>query len=63
MAKFNHAVDIAFEVISNHPHGDDITAEMFRAALLKRIEQLDANPQEWQEVMNQAPFDTYEIEE
>lgn len=59
--KYNHAVDIAFPVISNHPNGEDITSEMFREALLKRIKQLDKDD-EWDEVaLTSAPFDTHEI--
>ena len=61
MPKFNHAVDIAFTVISDDPDGKDFTPAMLRAALLRRIEILDKNPEEWIEAIG-APFDTYEME-
>jgi len=55
--KYNHAVDIAFEVISNDEQGEDITPDMLRAALKKRIENLDKN-NEWLEAID--IFDTME---
>ena len=39
--KYNHAVDIAFEVISNDEQGEDITPDMLRKALQKRVDELD----------------------
>jgi hypothetical protein len=65
---FNHAYSIGFSLISNHPEGDDVTPEMLRTALLKRISELDetintgpwASPEgEWIEAVG-CPFDTYE---
>jgi len=55
--KYNHAVDIAFEVISNDEQGEDITPDMLRAALKKRIENIDKN-NEWLHAIN--IFDTIE---
>lgn len=61
--KYNHAVDIAFSLVSNHPQGEDITADMLRTALWNRIRDLD-NSNEWGEIAaNTVPFDTYEVEE
>lgn len=55
--RYNHAYDLAFTLISEHPQGEDVTPEMFRAALMKRIEDLDRH-NEWQEACG-CPFDTY----
>ena len=61
--KFNHAFMIGFSLVSQDPKGEDVTAEMFRAALQKRIEDLDSEGDlAWYEASD-APFDTYEIEE
>mgnify|MGYP000577908318 CR=1 FL=1 len=55
--KFNHAFDLAFEVISNQEDGEDVTPEMLKEGLLKRIENMDlAN--EWLEACG-GPFDTH----
>ena len=37
MAKYNHMLDIAFEVISEDVHGSDITPEQIHVAILKRL--------------------------
>lgn len=58
MPKFNHAVTVAFTVISDQKDGEDITSDMFRTALLKRIIDLDEHDQ-WREAIG-APFDTYQ---
>lgn len=58
MTRYNHAFDIAFSVVSNDLEGRDITPAMFRAALLRRIEEMDQGGQ-WAEACG-APFDTYE---
>jgi hypothetical protein len=39
--KYNHACDLAFEVLSNNEHGKDLTPDMYRIALKKRIDELD----------------------
>jgi hypothetical protein len=58
MPRYNHAFDVAFSLVSNDPEGLDVTPAMLRAALLRRIADLDANDQ-WEEAVG-APFDTYE---
>lgn len=58
--KYNHAVTLAFEVISEDPNGEDITPAMLKEALLQRMVNLDIGD-EWVEAIG-APFDTY-IEE
>lgn len=57
--KYNHMLDIAFTLVSEDVNGADITPEMARSALLKRIADLDA--QGWDEVWSIC--DTYEIED
>lgn len=61
MTRYNHAFDIAFELVSFDEEGLDVTPAMFSAALRARADALDANPDEWLEACG-APFDTYEIE-
>ncbi len=56
--RYNHAYDVAFSLVSNNPEGKDVTPAMLRAALLRRVADLDANDQ-WEEAVG-APFDTYE---
>jgi len=58
--KYNHAFDVAFAVVSNDPDGEDVTAEMMRDALLKRVETLMADGEMIEAVG--CPFDTYEEE-
>jgi len=58
--KFNHACDIAFEVLSDDAQGGDITPEMYRAALKKRIDELDRT-NIWDEAV--GIFDTCERDE
>ena len=57
MAKFNHAFDIAFSLVSEKQDASDVTAAMLKEALLKRIDAEDT----WIEAAG-APFDTYEEE-
>ena len=42
MTRYNHAYDVAFSLVSNDPEGKDVTPAMLRAALRRRITQLDA---------------------
>ena len=58
--KYNHAFDIAFRVVSEHPTGEDVTAEQVREALIKRVIQA-YDSGELLEAIG-APFDTYEEE-
>jgi hypothetical protein len=44
--KYSHMYDVAFEVISNHPEGKDVTPEMIKKALISRIADLDKH-NEW----------------
>ena len=57
--KYNHACDIAFEVISNNEHGEDITPDMYRIAIKKRVDELDRT-NTWDEAI--GIFDTTEDE-
>lgn len=59
MTQFNHMYDLAFEVISNDENGDDVTPDMLRHALLRRIIGLDED-REW---LNATSIcDSYEVE-
>ena len=60
MTKYNHAFDIAFSITSEHPTGEDITAEQAFNALIERARKAYASG-ELLEAMG-APFDTYEEE-
>jgi hypothetical protein len=55
--KYNHAFDIAFSVVSEHPAGEDVTAEQVREALIKRVIQAYDSGELLEAVG--APFDTY----
>ena len=57
--KYNHACDLAFEVLSNNEHGEDLTPDMYRIALKKRIDELDRTDT-WDEAI--GIFDTTEDE-
>jgi hypothetical protein len=61
MPKYNHAYTIAFSLESDDPEGNDVTAEMLRDALTKRMRGLDSSTDsvEWIEATG-APFDTFE---
>lgn len=61
MTRYNHAFEVAFSVVSDDPEGRDVTPEMFRAALLRRVSQLDQEAAYggWEQACG-APFDTYE---
>lgn len=62
MPKFNHAFDVAFEVISDDLYAQDVTPTMLKEALLRRIANLDAAGEiEWREAC--TPYDTYEVPE
>lgn len=58
-AKYNHMFDMAFEVISGDPNAKDVTPATLKAALLKRIDALDA-ANEWVEACGLC--DSYEME-
>lgn len=60
MPRYNHALDIAFEVISEDEDGEDITPKDVVIGLLRRI----ADCLENDEVMDAVDvYDTYEMEE
>ncbi len=59
MAKFNHAYDFAFEVISDDFYARDVTPAMIRAALIERAQRISDD-----EIMEACSmFDTYTINE
>lgn len=64
MPKFNHAVTLAFSVISDDPEGEDFTPAMLKAALEARIRDLDRSPgqSEWLEAVG-SPFDSFKEDE
>ncbi len=61
MARYDHAVTIAFTVISDDPNGLDFTPMALRAALFARIAALELSD-EWLEAVG-APFDTHPVDE
>lgn len=61
MPRFSHVYEIAFTVVSEKEDGSDVTAEMVRGAIARRVQELPND-----ELVNEAiagPGDTYEIEE
>lgn len=64
---YNHAVSVAFTVVSDDPKGADITSSMLREGLTQRLRDLEAsgrpdNPEgEWLEACLPV-WDTYEME-
>ena len=61
MGKFNHAFGIAFEVISEKEDGSDVTGEMLRQALERRIAALDSLEDiDWIHAVD--CFDTFEVD-
>ena len=50
MAKFSHLFAIGFNVVSDREDADDVTPEMFRAALLQRVRELEQF-NEWLEAL------------
>ena len=40
--RYNHAYDFAFEVISEHPEGEDVTPAMLLAACRARLDRIEA---------------------
>lgn len=57
MPVYNHAFTLAFQLKSNDPDGEDVTEQMLREALLKRVAEMDENGL-WEESVG-APFDSY----
>lgn len=56
MSKFNHAYSVAFEVYSDKGYATDVTQEMLREGLIKRIRMLDEE-NGWEEACDK--FDSY----
>jgi hypothetical protein len=62
MVLYNHAYTLAFEVPeSKQEDGLDVTPEMLKRALRKRIENIDIEGS-WEECVG-TPFDTFEYDE
>jgi len=62
MTKYNHMLDIAFEVISEEDDGSDITPEQIHVAILKRLVSL-AESNEYDIGGAIGICDTYEMKE
>lgn len=58
MARYNHAYDFAFELVSEDEEANDVTPAMLRVALLKRISNL--SDRELNEACDR--FDTFKDE-
>ena len=58
MPRYNYAFDIAFEVESDEHDWHAIQPEALKAALLKRIAELDKNPPDWLEAC--GSYDCYD---
>ncbi len=59
-ARYSHMFDIAFEVVTDDPNGG--TFEERLAALKRRVQQIESDPVEARgALMDQAPFDTFEV--
>jgi hypothetical protein len=56
--KYNHAYDIAFSLVSEHPTGEDVTAEQVRDAIIARVHNAYASGELLEAIG--LPFDTYE---
>ena len=63
MTKYNHAFDIAFEVVSEDESGENIPRDVMLAALLRRVADITEYDNANFEAVFDMPFDTYEIEE
>lgn len=63
MPRYNHMFDVGFSLESDKEDASDVTTDMLRTALLKRIIALDATPDglEWSEACGLC--DTYEVPE
>jgi len=61
MPTYNHAFDIAFEVITDDPNGG--TLEERLEGLRRRLRMIESDPVEAKgALMDQAPFDTFIID-
>ena len=57
---FNHAIDVAFEVVSEHG-AESLTFEEVLSALKARVSQIERD-HDTEALLGALPFDTYEIE-
>lgn len=57
MTRYNHMYTIAYSLVSEHEHGDDVTPAMHRAALEKRMDAVD-EADVWDQAVG-GPEDTY----
>jgi len=57
MSIYNHGCSLGFEVISKRENGEDITPDMYRIAIKKRIDLLDQT-NSWDMVID--IFDTFD---
>ena len=57
MTTYNHGCSLGFEVISKSENGEDITPDMYRIAIKKRIDLLDQT-NSWDMAID--IFDTFE---
>ena len=67
MSRFNHALTLAFTVITNDAQAEDLTWEQCKQAVLERLDALDPANNEWGELEEYKeavlpPYDTYEEE-
>lgn len=59
MKTYNHLFSLAFTVSgSTHPDAEDVTPSQFRAAVIKRLDQIGADKDEWFEAVGE-PSDSY----
>lgn len=59
MPKWNHAIDVAFEIETDND-ANNITVEEMLAGMRKRLEYLESHPTEAKEAF--GVFDTFEID-
>ena len=60
--RYDHAFSLGFSLISDTEDGSDVTSEMFTAAIMARMADLDSiGDIEWHEAVG-PPYSTYEAE-
>lgn len=63
MPRYNHAVAVAFEVVSEEEQGNDLTKEKLVSALMKRLSNILTDPNEGSVFEIFDVYDSYEVEE
>lgn len=59
MKTYNHLFSLGFTVSgSTHPDAEDVTPSQFRSAVIKRLDQIGADKDEWFEAVGE-PSDSY----